>query len=205
MKIECKTPKSVRDLNIKNEGQNICRTSTTKLCNNCKKEKLTSDFYMNGIRPAYICKECALTHARKIYSDKKETIKARCKAYRDKNRKSITKKHTEYVKNRKKVDPAFKLGTAIRNHIYQFLKLGKKNRSIKYLGCTLEELRAHLESKFEPGMTWENHGRNGWHIDHIYPLSKTDINNEEAIMKTLHYTNLQPLWFKDNIKKGNKI
>jgi len=205
MKIECKTPKSVRDLNIKDEGQNICRTSTTKQCNDCKENKLVSDFYMNGIRPAYICKKCALKKAKQVYENNKEVAKLRAKKYRDLNRKSITKKHTEYVKKRKKIDPVFKLKTAIRSHIYQFLKLGRKNRTVKYLGCTLEELKVHLESQFLPGMTWENHGITGWHIDHIFPLSKTDINNEDAIMKTLHYTNLQPLWFKDNIVKGNKV
>jgi hypothetical protein len=76
--------------------------------------------------------------------------------------------------------------------------------SIDYLGCEIEELRRYLESKFLPGMSWENYGRNGWHIDHIIPLSSFDLSDPGQFRKACHFTNLQPLWAKDNLTKGAK-
>ena len=81
------------------------------------------------------------------------------------------------------------------------MKWNKKNKTILYIGCSLEELKLHLEKQFKPGMTWENHGE--WHIDHIIPLASAKT--EEDLYKLNHYTNLQPLWAIDNLKKSNKI
>ena len=71
------------------------------------------------------------------------------------------------------------------------------------LGCTPLQLKEHLESKFTGNMTWENYGFYGWHIDHIIPLSSAK--DEDGLKKLCHYTNLQPLWCKDNLSKGSKI
>lgn len=67
------------------------------------------------------------------------------------------------------------------------------------------ELQQHLESKFQEGMTWDNHGSFGWHIDHIKPLSNFDLGNREEYLEAVHYTNLQPLWWQDNLSKGSKL
>jgi len=77
----------------------------------------------------------------------------------------------------------------------------KKSQSNKILGCSFEEFKQHLERQFTKGMTWENQGQ--WHLDHIYPMSLAK--DEEEIIRLNHYTNFQPLWAIDNIKKGNKI
>jgi hypothetical protein len=74
---------------------------------------------------------------------------------------------------------------------------------MEYLGCTLEELKIHLESQFKEGMNWGNYGK--WEIDHIFPLSKADLTNLEEYKKVFHYTNLQPLWKAENRSKGNKL
>lgn len=71
------------------------------------------------------------------------------------------------------------------------------------IGCTIEELKNHLEKQFMEGMNWENHGLYGWHIDHKIPLSSAQ--SEDDLYKLCHYTNLQPLWASDNLKKGNKL
>jgi len=66
-------------------------------------------------------------------------------------------------------------------------------------------LIAHLESKFQEGMSWENYGKNGWHLDHIIPLSAFDLTDPEQLKIACHYTNIQPLWARDNLVKSNKI
>ena len=79
----------------------------------------------------------------------------------------------------------------------------KKSRFCEYIGCTELELIKHLEGQFKDGMTWENQGFMGWHIDHVIPLGSAKTVEEVYIL--CHYTNLQPLWREDNISKGNKM
>ena len=81
----------------------------------------------------------------------------------------------------------------------------KAAHSIELLGCTRDELRAHLERQFTSGMTWDNYGVKGWHIDHRKPCAAFDLTNSEQQKECFHYTNLQPLWAKDNLAKGDKI
>ena len=87
--------------------------------------------------------------------------------------------------------------------IYKNTKKCKK--TLELTGCTLEFLYNYLESKFTKGMSWDNYGKFGWHIDHIIPCSSFDMSNPEEQKKCFHYTNLQPLWWLDNLKKSNKI
>ncbi len=137
----------------------------------------------------------------KEYREKnKEKIKERNKKYNKNNREKLN----EYVKNRKQTDPLFKLRKTIGNLILQSIRLQgytKRSQSYKILGCTYEEFKKHLENKFTDGMNWENHGK--WHLDHIYPVSLAE--DEQGIIKLNHYTNFQPLWAEDNIRKSNKI
>jgi hypothetical protein len=78
------------------------------------------------------------------------------------------------------------------------------------LGCSVQELKVYLEAKFYPhsetgeAMNWGNYGLHGWHIDHIIPLSSFDLTDPEHLRQGVHYTNLQPLWAKDNLSKGSK-
>jgi hypothetical protein len=69
----------------------------------------------------------------------------------------------------------------------------------------MDQLKQYIETLFKPGMTWGNHGNFGWHLDHIIPCSSFDLTDVEQQKKCFHYTNLQPLWAKDNIKKGSKL
>ena len=81
----------------------------------------------------------------------------------------------------------------------------KTNRTFKMVGCTPEFLKEYLEKKFKPGMTWKNHTTRGWHIDHKIPLSLAKTSEDIERLKLMHYTNLQPLWSVENIRKSNKI
>ncbi len=99
-------------------------------------------------------------------------------------------------------DPNYKLSKSMRRRLHHALK-GRKSYSTEVLlGCKIAELKTHLEKQFKPGMTWENYGK--WHIDHIFPISKVDLQDTDQLLKVMKYTNLQPLWAKDNIIKGNK-
>jgi hypothetical protein len=134
----------------------------------------------------------------KYYKINKEKIKDNNKLYIDKHRIYRKKKYNE--------DILFKLRHKLSSRLRSLLnfKSYKKNKSInEVIGCSPEFLKHYLEEKFTDSMTWENHGFYGWHIDHIIPLSSAK--SEDEIYKLCHYTNLQPLWAKDNLIKGNKI
>jgi len=79
----------------------------------------------------------------------------------------------------------------------------KKTKTHLILGCSYDEFKIYIESKFQEGMNWFNHGIDGWHYDHIIPISSAQ--NEEEVYKLNHYTNFQPLWWYDNLKKSDKI
>ncbi len=76
--------------------------------------------------------------------------------------------------------------------------------TMELCGIDSEGLKKHLESKFSPGMSWENYGRKGWHIDHIIPCARFDVTKIDELRACFHYTNLQPLWAFDNLSKGCK-
>ena len=130
----------------------------------------------------------------------REPISEYNKAYHSKHKDSANAK----TRDRYASDLHMKFYQVVRNAYHRVTgkRLGDK-KVTDPLGCTLEEYKEYLESKFQEGMTWENHKKDGWHIDHILPLRESDISEEEKL-KRLHYTNTQPLWAKDNISKGNK-
>lgn len=95
---------------------------------------------------------------------------------------------------------------ALRNRLGDAIK--GRNRSAKtmqLLGCTVEFLMDHIASQFQPGMSWENWGQKTWHIDHIRPCASFDLTDPEQQRQCFHYSNLQPLWAADNIRKGAKV
>lgn len=80
--------------------------------------------------------------------------------------------------------------------------LGRRSEMNKLVGCSKDYLKKHIEKQFKSGMTWENHGRYGWHIDHIIPLNNFDPKDPVEVKKANHYSNLQPLWAIENLKKN---
>ena len=81
----------------------------------------------------------------------------------------------------------------------------KSKRTVELLGCTIAELKTYLEAKFTKGMTWENNSLKGWHIDHILPCVSFDLSDPEQQKKCFYYTNLQPLWWYDNLTKRDSL
>lgn len=110
----------------------------------------------------------------------------------------------EYYRNKKKSDKLFRISSRIRVIISKQIKknnLKKSQKTEDIIGCSFEEFKIYLESKFDENMSWENYGE--WHLDHIIPISYAKT--EDEIYELNHYTNFQPLWAKDNLSKGNRF
>jgi hypothetical protein len=132
----------------------------------------------------------------------KEELKLKRQEWIENNRELNKQKRRNKYKN----DIFFKISHNVRNRVNKYLKsnnIPKRNKTFHIVGCPPEYLKEHLETQFVNGMSWNNYGRYGWHIDHIIPLSSAKT--EDELYKLCHYTNLQPLWAEDNLKKSNKI
>jgi hypothetical protein len=127
------------------------------------------------------------------------------KIYYSKNKRKLNQYRTKYLGQRYKTDVLFKVKSLLRGRLYDVCKRKNliKPRTMKLLGCDLKFFKLYIESQFKPGMTWNNHGKWGWHIDHIIPLdvAKTSDDMEQLC----HYKNLQPLWWYDNLSKSGTI
>jgi hypothetical protein len=128
--------------------------------------------------------------------------------WREENKDKLNKKKRVYEKNKKDLDPKYKLSSYTRTAIYTCLKernIKKYSKTFNLLPYTLEELMAHLEKQFSNGMSWDNYGE--WHVDHIKPISSFNIKEEgdNQFLQCWSLKNLRPLWGEENISKGNKI
>ena len=163
-------------------------------------------------------KEYNLRNKEKIYKKQKEweknnpnNNKERAKIWREKNPEKAKENRAKSIKKRKENDNLFRLKCNIKSMLAKTLSrkgYKKKSRSHEIIGCSFEEFKLYLESKFEPWMTWDNYGlyngtpNYGWDIDHIIPQSSA--NTEEELLRLNHFSNLQPLCSKVNrdIKKN---
>lgn len=154
--------------------------------------------------------------------NKKQLKKAEYdKKYRQKNKEYRNNKNIEYWSNhreeqrkyrrayedKRKKDVNFKLQRILRSRINNAIKAQKTTKDLhmlELLGCTLEQCREYISSKFRDGMSWENHGKL-WHIDHIIPCSYFDFNDKNNLKLCFNYRNLQPLLIKENLLKKDSI
>jgi hypothetical protein len=184
----------------------------SKKCTKCNKVKSVVDFYkMKGGKFGVMgfCKTCL--------KERQENNKERRKSYRDVNKDKTAARNKEYYqtnkerlkekhKERYKTDHLYALQGSLRSRtIMSFKRHGykKNSKTAEMLGCDWETLKKHIEKQFDHRMNWDNRGRYGWHIDHILPLS--GVKTEKELIELCHYTNLQPLWWSDNLEKGDKI
>lgn len=148
-----------------------------------------------------VSKEWKREYNRKYREKNKESIKQRMADYYEKNKNKIIAHISKSQTQRQRTDPIFNMKKRISGRLRNALSSNgftKKSTTGDVLGCTWEEFKVYFESKFTVDMSWEN--RHLWHIDHIMPLETAKT--EEEIIKLNHYTNLQPLWGKENIQKG---
>jgi len=127
--------------------------------------------------------------------------KDRVKEYRKDNADYIKQWYRDYYKN----NVQDRIARCLRARLNDALKGNSSTGSaVRDLGCSIEEFKKYIEAQWQEGMIWDNHGINGWHIDHIKPLASFDLTKPEELKKACHYTNLRPLWAKDNLSKGAK-
>jgi hypothetical protein len=189
---------------LKNKHKRVIKKSYYKpvlkcYCKQCNKQLSRKTKYL-------LCNKCYIKYK---YNKDFEHLKKYHKEYAKKNRKKINKRH----RDRYNSDTDYKIANTLRKRLSialkRFTKSNKKVSAVKDLGCTIEEFVIYIESKFYTrkdgtNMDWNNWTVDGWHIDHIKPLSKFDLSDPNEIKKACHYTNLQPLWQEDNLSKGDK-
>lgn len=193
-------------------------------CKSCKKLSSLNNYKNN--KPKYRetqksywekNKEELLVKKNKYYHDNRKKCRKQQNEYRLKNLEEQRLRTSEWAKNnrdhinkyKKRIrdnNPIVKIKDNVRRRIDYFLKTNdtqKNNKTFDIVGCDPQFLKEYLENQFKEGMSWENYGLYGWHIDHKIPLSSAETENE--IYKLCHYTNLQPLWAEENLSKGSKI
>ena len=182
----------------------------TKICKKCEVEKLFCEFnkdkYSNdGLR--YRCRECTSLEYKNFYYGNQEGEIQRQINYQKNNNESVKKGRNNRHQKNYNNNILYKLKINVRNRVKSFIKSVnfdvKTNNTYNLVGCTPKELKTYLEKQFTEGMSWDNHKLNGWHIDHITPLSSAKT--EDDVHKLCHYKNLQPLWCNENYKKGTKV
>ena len=188
----------------------------SKKCSKCNKIKNKNNFYkrkksLDGL--AYICKSCSYAYSKKYdeqnkdrrnqyYELNKESILKKQKQHR--SREKVKSNINQYCKQRRRTDLNIRLKDNISSRIRKAINRGSKNTSsINLIGCSIEKLKTHLEKQFTDGMSWDNYGE--WHIDHIKPCCSFDLSKESEQKQCFHYSNMQPLWALDNLKKSGKF
>jgi hypothetical protein len=178
---------------------------------------------MNGfIKKRLICRKCVNEVSKLYKKNNKERIFAYNKEYKlihvdeiseynaryDKeNRTEIQARQTIYQKERRKTDPEFKMAGVLRKRLGSIMKEigGKKSaKTLELLGCSLNFFKEWLEFRFNSNMTFENHG-SYWHVDHVKPCASYDLIDEEDQKECFNWKNLQPLYWKENDSKNDKI
>lgn len=218
---KCKTEKSITEFHKNKYSQDglrceciLCRIVESEQYYQKNKKRLsqqTKEYYQ-------IHKKEYKEYLKKYHQTHKERIAKQVKEYQQKNKQKIIEYQKKYRKenhdkllektkiqriNRRKIDINFKIMCNLRKRIWDALKFNYKSKhTLELLGCSLEHLKSHLESKFKLGMSFSNYGK--WHIDHIKPCAKFDLRKVTEQYKCFHFTNLQPLWAKDNLSKGDK-
>ena len=184
-------------------------------CTKCGEDRNVNGF----IKGKKICGECNKKACRDYKQRNKDKISDYNKTYKkiykteisDYNREyslthreEIQKRHTPYLRELKKTSPQHKIGVTLRSRMYQVLKGRKKEHSKELLGCSYEFLLSWFGFLFEDDMTLKNHGK-VWHVDHIIPVNSFDLIDEDERFRCCNWSNLQPLYAKDNLSKKEKV
>lgn len=173
-----------------------------KQCSKCRNEKDLVEFTKSKTGKHGTESQCKVCRKKsRNYENRRQYSREWNK--NNKNKVAVRKRATHIY--RMKNDMLYRLKHRLRTRLASAISNNQKSGSaVSDLGCTIIELKQYLENQFIEGMSWNNHSREGWHIDHIQPLSSFNLADPEELKKAVHYTNLQPLWAKDNWSKSNK-
>lgn len=194
------------DMFGKNSKDRLGINHQCKECTNTYKRELTkTDKYKEANRQKTA--RYRKTEKGKAYFDsynKSEAGQESMKKYRESEKGK--QKKSEYRKNLWENDIEFKVETTLRNRVRGAIKHGTKaNHTIELIGCSIQDLKEHIESQFKPGMSWDNYNHKIWHIDHIVPCAAFDLTNPIHQRVCFNWMNLQPLWSSQNIRKKDRI
>ena len=210
----CGTKKcSVKDCEEKHFGKGFCnkhyeqyrRPSTRGLEFVCSAPRCQNVFRRVGNQKycSSACNSAAYYWRNRDNINKKRSESDKIKQYRREYSRRNRSRLAANKNRRYKKDVQFRIKENLRTRLSKALTRNAKTGSaIGDLGCSINDFKKYLESKFEPGMSWENYGE--WHIDHIVPLSSFDLTDRRQLLKACNYSNLQPLWAEDNIRKGDR-
>jgi hypothetical protein len=143
---------------------------------------------------------------KKWFSNPENLVKAKNSQKKFRNSEHGRKAYNDYRRNKIKNDPIFRMAVNLRLRLRSFIKKqgGKKYaKMLEIVGMDWISFKKYIEDKFKPGMTWDNYGTH-WHLDHIKAITKFDLLTEQGQKQSCHYTNLQPLWALENLKKSNR-
>jgi len=178
-------------------------------CKNCSKAYRREQYNKNQTKILQQKKEYIKKNKDKIQErNKKQYLKNRDarleyqKQYAELNRDAIRDRQREYSINKYHSDPNFKIKINLSSRMRRFFSKNG-NRTIDFIGCSIDDLKLHLEKQFVDGMSWENYG--DWHVDHIRPCCSFDLTDPEQQRECFNYTNLQPLWAEHNLSKGGSF
>ena len=178
----------------KDGRQSYCKTCVKQVCLSPTVKEKNRIYYQQN------------KEKKRIYAENnRERIQNYNGKWYQKNKKKVNTLRTIYSRNKRHNDPTFRLLFNLRGRLYKIMKSikTKKDKPTKeFLGCSMEALKIYLENQFSTGMSWDNYGK--WHVDHIKPCCSFDLTDIEQQKVCFHYTNLQPLWAMDNIKKAGK-
>lgn len=194
-----------------------------KICKKCNQEKELDQFNLRKTtKDGYhiYCKKCKSSLDLLSYHKNKEKrliyikkYKIQNPSYADKSREGVKKwikNNPNYMKEWAEKQRLNNINYRIKHNLSERLRIALKNIALKefktmdIIGCSIKDFKQYIENQFDKNMNWDNYGRKGWHIDHIKPCSKFDLTKKEEQQKCFHYTNLQPLWWYDNLKKSAK-
>jgi hypothetical protein len=189
---------------IKKKHPHIASKPNYKVCNKCRQELPATDKYFNKAKTKsglyHICKSCC----RDNYLLNSVVIYAKNKEYKKKNKIKLNDWMANRSRERRKEDIQFAISCRLRSSIRPALKKHKISlRTQELIGCTFLEFKVHFESLFIDGMSWGEFMAGNIHIDHRIPLVLFDLTDNTQLHQACHYTNLQPLWALDNMRKGS--
>ncbi len=178
-----------------------------KNCSKCLQDKLLVEFYKNA---AYVggyvhtCKLCFRARNKKYKKSHTQKVKEMNSTWKIANRQKVNSEQREWRKTHP-MSLEQTIALYLRTRLNTAIKGNFKGGSaVRDLGCSISQFKQHIESKFKPGMSWNNWSKDGWHMDHIEPLCKFDLTDPNQVKKVCNYTNIQPLWALDNLIKGGK-